>query len=108
MKKIALLTILSVLWIFMGENTAIAGMPHQDKVAHGVAVFTITHVGYVLCKNHLDPNMTDGECMAMAIGLGVVAALMKESVIDSKPDNWDHVGNAVGLGLAIPFLVWEY
>lgn len=106
MKSLLFIGILLISLMF--SYNANAGLPQQDKVAHGIAVFTITTVGYTLCKNHLDPNMTKEECMAMAIGLGVVAALMKEAVIDSEPDNWDHVGNAVGLGFAIPFLVWEF
>jgi len=80
----------------------------QDKAMHTLTSFTLVNVGYLVCKNHLDENITDNECLAMAVGASIIARMIKESVIDSQPDYTDYAANFVGIGIAIPFIYLEY
>lgn len=89
-------------------GSAHAGPPHQDKVAHAITAFTVSHLTYVLCKNHLDPQITKGECMAIGIGTSLIVGMAKELVIDNNFDWADEGANILGTGLSIPILIWEY
>jgi len=80
---------------------------NQDKIAHAVTSFTISHVTYVICDNHFD-ELTDNECLGVALLVSFTAGMIKESIIDSKPSIGDTIANNIGIGLSIPLLVWEY
>lgn len=86
---------------------SVACAEHEDKVFHGAATFAVITASYKLCRDHWD-ELSDEECLATAYGLGVIAAMTKECIIDSEPDNWDHVGNLAGIGLSIPFIIFAF
>jgi len=92
--------------VFLTLASNVYSFDHEDKLYHAGGSFAINHVLYVVCKNQL--KFSKNECIigssVVTMGLG----LAKEYVKDPQADPYDILANSGGIGLSIPFLIWEY
>ena len=96
--------IVVLLFLILGSN--VYSFDNEDKLYHIGGSFAINHVLYVVCKNQL--KLSKNECIIGSSMVTMGLGLAKEYIKDPQADPYDILANSGGIGLSIPFLIWEY